>query len=100
MKCEACTTSEADPLNDAHWQAGCIGCEARALASIGAHVESLDRRALTPAYHSALERLFGQRWEEGHRLVKAWHERIVSATVGAQVVEAVKQESKAKKRKA
>ena len=49
---------------------------------------------------SALERLFGQRWEEGHRLVKAWHERIVSATVGAQVVEAVKQESKAKKRKA
>ena len=57
MKCEACTTSEADPLNDAHWQAGCIGCEARALASIGAHVESLDRRALTPAYRSALERL-------------------------------------------
>lgn len=80
MSCKACTDAMREPTRD-EFHRGCRSCEARALASLGAHVESLERRCITPEYRSTLEALFGDGWQEGHRLVKLWAQRITSASV-------------------
>ena len=78
MVCKACSDAERDPTRD-EFRPRCRGCEARALASIGAHVESLELRTLTPQYRATLERIFGAEWQEGHQLVRDWGQRITSA---------------------
>lgn len=78
MQCRACSDAEHDPTMDV-FRRGCMSCEARALASLGAHVESFERRCITPQYRAALEALFGARWQEGHALVKRWGSKITSA---------------------
>jgi len=80
MKCQSCARAEHDPMRD-DFARGCMSCEARALASLGAHVESLERRCITPEYRSTLEALFGDAWKDGHELVKLWAQRITSASV-------------------
>lgn len=78
MTCKACTDAEREPTRD-EFRRGCRSCEARALASIGAHVESLELRCITPQYRATLEALFGETWKEGHELVKQWAQKITSA---------------------
>lgn len=78
MSCRACRDAERDPMRD-DFIAHCRGCEARALASVGAHVESQEIGAMTPHYRSTLERFFGDDWKQGHELVKAWADRITAA---------------------
>lgn len=78
MKCRECTQAEANPMRDG-FTAHCRSCEARALASVGAHVESAERGAITPQYRAALERFFGDDWKQGHQQVKAWGQRITEA---------------------
>lgn len=78
MKCQSCARAEHDPMRD-DFARGCISCEARALASLGAHVESLERRCITPQYRATLESLFGESWMLGHEHVKRWASRITSA---------------------
>lgn len=75
MSCKACELAESDPRKDMLHK-GCMSCEARALASIGAHVESTEAGAMTPRYRSVLERLFGDDWKKGHELVRKWAKRI------------------------
>lgn len=84
MHCRACARAEHDPTRD-DFARGCMSCEARALASLGAHVESLERRCVTPQYRATLEALFGERWEEGHRLVRHWGAKIASCATHKRV---------------
>lgn len=84
MTCRACTDAMREPTRD-EFRRGCRSCEARALASIGAHVESLELRCITPQYRATLEALFGERWEEGHRLVRHWGAKIASCATHKRV---------------
>lgn len=77
MTCKNCRDAEDDPTRDG-FTARCRGCEARALASIGAHIESLEAGAITPHYRATLERIFGSDWKHGHDLVRKWGSRIAS----------------------
>lgn len=78
MTCKECTDAEADPTRDG-FKTHCRSCEARALASIGAHIESSELRAITPQYRATLERIFGEDWKAGHELVRTWGQRIAAA---------------------
>jgi hypothetical protein len=76
MTCESCQASMPDPCNAVHLRANCDGCRARVLAATGEHVESLEVGSITPRYRAVLERVFGERWKQGHELVKQWGSRI------------------------
>lgn len=78
MSCRSCADTEREPLLDL-FSKGCMSCEARALASIGAHVESAEAGSITPRYREVLEKVFGDRWMQGHELVRKWAERITQA---------------------
>lgn len=59
----------------------------RALAAIGAHAADALADEFTPAYRTTLERLFGERWRQGHSKVKDWTQRIAAATASARAAE-------------
>lgn len=65
MNCPDCTAAETAPRRDAY-SAGCLGCEARALAATGAHL--LEREQ----YREAVRKVFGDRAQAGHEAVKVW----------------------------
>lgn len=79
MTCKDCRDAESDPTRDG-FTARCRGCEARALASIGAHIESHELRTITPHFRATLERVFGADWKHGAELVKQWAGRIAQAS--------------------
>ena len=78
MTCKDCRDAESNPVRDG-FTARCRGCEARALASIGAHIESQELGSMTPHYRATLERVFGADWKQGAEQVKAWAQRITEA---------------------
>lgn len=78
MTCRDCADAEADPTRDG-FTAHCRSCEARAIASIGAHVESMQAKSITPHYRAVLEKVFGESWKDGHALVTAWAKKITAA---------------------
>lgn len=86
MTCKHCRDAEEqdDPTRDP-FTAHCRSCKARALASIGAHVESQEMGAITPHYRSVLERIFGDDWKQGHELVRTWGRRITAAATRQKV---------------
>lgn len=65
--CPSCTAAMHNPRADT-FTAGCMSCEARALA--------VTRADLVEDYRGAVERVFGERAKEGHRLVKEWVQRV------------------------
>lgn len=61
----------SDAMRNPTWhlfKVGCMSCEARALA--------VTRADLVEDYRGAVERVFGERAKEGHRLVKEWVQRV------------------------
>ena len=74
-RCADCQAAESAPRSDA-FTAGCMSCSARALAAIGAHLESRDAKQMTVHYLSVLKQIFGEGWKDGAALVKVWAERI------------------------
>ena len=74
-RCADCQAAESAPRSDA-FTAGCMSCKGRALAAIGAHLESRDAKQMTVHYMSVLKRIFGDNWKEGAAMVKAWGEKI------------------------
>ena len=78
MSCADCDRAKVNPTRDA-FTAHCEGCKARALAAIGAHIESQALKVITPQYRTALEKVFGERWKQGAELTKQWAERIEAA---------------------
>ena len=67
MTCPACAEAERNPRADTFTN-GCLSCEARALA--------VTRADLVEDYRGAAERVFGDRFKEGHALVKEWLARV------------------------
>ena len=75
MTCADCQAAESAPRSDA-FTAGCMSCSARALAAIGAHLESAEQKRMTIHYISVLKSMFGDGWKQGAEMVKAWGEKI------------------------
>lgn len=67
MTCPSCTEALRNPRADTFTN-GCMSCEARALA--------VTRADLVEDYRGAVERMFGDRAKDGHRLVKEWVQRV------------------------
>lgn len=67
MTCQQCTEAMRNPRADT-FSAGRMSCEARALA--------VTRADLIEDYRGAVERVFGDRSKEGHKLVKEWLQRV------------------------
>ncbi len=63
MTCPACTAAERNPRAD-EFANGCLSCQARAMA--------VTRADLLEDYQGAAQRLFGDKFKEGHALVKQW----------------------------
>ena len=72
MTCPSCTEALRNPRADT-FTSGCMSCEARALA--------VTRADLVEDYRGAVERVFGKRAKEGHRLVKEWLARVKGLNV-------------------
>ena len=84
--CDACEASQADPIHNNQWTAGCEGCYARALAATGAHLESQERQTITPEYRKTLKIMFGARWHEGHERVSEWAKLIRMAAAAGKAL--------------
>lgn len=67
MTCPSCTEALCNPRADTFTSGG-MSCEARALA--------VTRADLIEDYRGAVERVFGDRSKEGHKLVKEWLQRV------------------------
>lgn len=71
MSCEACAQARENRWCGMY-RAACDGCTARALSQSPMYHEAAQAEAMTPAYRDALQRAFGDRWREGHAMVKEW----------------------------
>lgn len=75
MSCPNCVQAVAKP----HWPGytgTCRGCTLRAMANSPAFFTATQAAAITPAYRSALQAMFGEEWQEAHQEVKAEAERL------------------------
>ena len=70
MTCRQCTAAERDPRRD-EFGVGCISCDARALACVAASTS-----------RETLQAVFGERREEGLRLVRQWAAKIRKTMAG------------------
>ena len=69
--CPACAKAELCPTTGL-MQAGCMRCEARALARSPSFYEAATAEAMTPAYRDALRMVAGDDWRKVHEEVKRW----------------------------
>lgn len=76
--CPSCAKAELCPTTGLQ-NAGCMSCEARSLARSPAFAEAAKAEAMTPTYRGALWALFGDNWQDGHKLVKEWADRLEGA---------------------
>lgn len=67
--CPACAKAELCPTTGL-MQAGCMRCEARALARSPSFYEAACAEAMTPHYRAALWGVAGEKWRELHEMVK------------------------------
>lgn len=72
--CQACEAAERSPTSG-EYRAHCDGCKARAIANGTELWEASRDGRITPRYRAALERVFGERWKQGHEMVKRWASR-------------------------
>jgi hypothetical protein len=72
--CRQCEIAERKP-NSWLYSASCDGCKARAIANGTELWEASREGHITPRYRAALERVFGERWKQGHEQVKRWASR-------------------------
>ena len=61
--CPACASATRNPTAD-EFKSGCMSCQARALA--------VTRADLLDDYQGAARTVFGDKFKEGHALVKRW----------------------------
>ena len=74
MSCKDCTEAESKSWHG--FSARCRGCHIRSLATCLPFFQSQQCSQITPAYRAALQKLFGDSWQEGHTEVKAEKQRI------------------------
>ncbi len=73
--CPDCITAQRHPRRNL-FQSHCRQCQARALAAIGAHLESQAQGTMTEQYRAALQKMFGDDYMMWHEAVKAWAAKI------------------------
>ena len=73
--CPSCTAAEADPRID-RWTNGCPGCQARAAACVGSHINEVPGAPMSRKFRRVVQELFGDNWQAGAQEIKAWAERI------------------------
>lgn len=75
MSCPGCREARSNPRTHVMYL-GCEGCESRALACSHPYEESSKAGAMTREYRKALGSVFGERWKDGHTMVKRWAEKM------------------------
>lgn len=78
MTCRPCTDAERHPRS-AEFTPGCISCQGRAIAAIGAYDESKAAGRLTDEFKRVLREVFGESTKEGYAQVKAWAGKMAQA---------------------
>lgn len=91
MTCTWCEKAKADPRRD-DWAPGgrCEGCKGRAFAAVGMYVQQALAEDMSIDYRQALERMFGERWQQGHVKVRFWTQVIVASTARMKASEVMK----------
>jgi hypothetical protein len=54
----------------------CPSCEARALAVSHIYEQSAAAGTMTKEYRKSLGQVFGERWKDGHAMVKKWADKM------------------------
>lgn len=75
--CPACEAAQTDRTCGLY-HADCRGCSIRSLATGLLYWRSARAGKLEPSYAAALQRLFGDDWQAGHKLVKAEAARLAA----------------------
>lgn len=78
MTCPHCAAAEANPRIGLYAK-GCESCQARALAHSHDLWESSRAGKLTDRYLDVLVSIWGDRWRDGHAMVKEWHKKMNGA---------------------
>jgi hypothetical protein len=73
--CPGCREAESNPMTHVLYL-DCRSCEARALAVSRIYEQSAAAGAMTKEYRKSLGQVFGERWKEGHEMVKKWAGRM------------------------
>lgn len=73
--CPGCRLAETEPCTVIAY-AHCLGCDARAMASGRLYEQSASTGTITKEYRRALGQVFGDRWKDGHEMVKKWAGRM------------------------
>ncbi len=71
MNCTPCDIAEKDRKSGLY-SASCDRCKARAISNGLELWEAQRCGKITPGYRDALKKVFGERWKDGHQLVKDW----------------------------
>ena len=71
MTCRPCDLADSGELTGIY-QSDCDGCKARSIANGMDLFNARKVGEITPEYEAALRRVWGDEWEAGHELVKAW----------------------------
>lgn len=80
--CRSCAAAVDNPLTGLY-DSGCVFCSARQLAHGIEYTRACAAGKLLPEYRDALQAVFGDEWEAGHRLVKDFARRIDEARAQA-----------------
>jgi hypothetical protein len=75
VECSACAMAQQD-ADTGMYRAGCPECSARMLAHGPELFDAMAVAGFTPAYATALKRVFGADWMRGHERVRDWSKRI------------------------
>lgn len=71
MSCRQCEIAQRNPLSGLY-SASCDSCKARTIANGTDLYDAKRAGEMTPRYRDALEKVFGDRWQKGHEMVKKW----------------------------
>ncbi len=77
MNCPACTAAELAPIRHDYTN-GCDGCQARAIAALGMHRESIEAGKVSDDLKRVLAKLFADP-AQGWKLVREWGPKVDQA---------------------
>lgn len=75
MNCPACDLADKGELTGLY-HTGCESCTARHIANGIDLFNAIQAGGKTPEYDETIRKIWGDRWEAGHKLVKRWHKKL------------------------
>lgn len=82
MTCEACAIAEQNPISGLY-QADCMGCKVRAVASSPQWAEAEAMQQITPMYRTLMARTFEGDWPAAHERIKEWKRKLKESNADA-----------------